>query len=115
MGQGSADSSNRAVETVTPLAQSLGLKIQDQYKKNDVKALVSEILSSSQYDGKMVLICWEHKVITDIAVQFGVSPAPAAWPGDDFSTVYELDFSNGALSKFTTFSEKVSVPASSGN
>jgi hypothetical protein len=110
MGSGDQDSSKRPVETVTPLAKALGLTLHTKYQKDDIQALVSEIMSDPQYDGKMVLICWEHKVIADIAVQFGVDPGPSKWPKEDFSTVYELDFSGDKLAKFTSFSERVDVP-----
>jgi len=99
------DLSFRPVETVTPLAQALGLQVQANYEKDDVQSLVSDIMSNPAYDGKMVLICWEHKVIVDIAAQFGVSPTPNAWPGSVFDQVWEINFSGDQVSNFREFSE----------
>jgi hypothetical protein len=100
-----SDLSLRPVETVTPLAQALGLQVQSQFQKDDVQGLVNDILSNADYDGKMVLICWEHKVIQTIAVQFGVTPTPDAWPGSVFDQVWEIDFSGNQVSNFTEFQE----------
>jgi hypothetical protein len=104
-GSDDADFSYRPVETVTPLAQALGLQVQANYEKDDIQPLVSEIMSNPAYEGKMVLICWEHKVIVDIAAQFGVSPTPETWSGSVYDQVWEIDFSGNQVSNFREFSE----------
>jgi hypothetical protein len=104
-GEEDSDFSYRPVETVTPLAQALGLQVQSQYQKDDVADLVNDIMSNPAYEGKMVLICWEHKVIQSIAVQFGVSPTPDAWPDSVYDQVWEIDFSGDQVSNFTEFQE----------
>jgi hypothetical protein len=101
----SALSSNRPVETVTPLAQALGLQIQEKYVRKQTAELVQDILSNPAYEGKMVLICWEHHAISDIVANFGVDPLPAAWPDDDFGSVWEINFSGDQISSFKQFSE----------
>jgi hypothetical protein len=104
-GSDDTDFSYRPVETVTPLAQALGLQVQANYEKDDIQPLVSEIMSNPAYEGKMVLICWEHKVIVDIAAQFGVSPTPETWSGSVYDQVWEIDFSGNQVSNFREFSE----------
>ena len=103
MGQASANTSLRAIETVTPLANALGLTLHEAYTKKEVEGLVNEIMSTPAYDGKMVLICWEHKVLSEIAGQFGVSPVPDSYPGSDFNWVWEIDFAGGQVSNFKEF------------
>lgn len=99
------DASNRPLETVTPLAQALGLKINDSFTHDQTQEVAQDILSNPAYDGKMVLICWEHKKIIDIVQALGVSPLPGKWPGTDFGTVYEINFSGDQFSSFSQFSE----------
>lgn len=99
------DSSNRPIETVTPLAQALGLELHDQYTRKQIPALVNDIMSNPDYDGRMVLICWEHKVINDIAAQFGVNPEPDKWSDDVYDQVWEINFSGDQVSNFKEFSE----------
>lgn len=86
------DGSQRAIETVAPLAESLGLELRTGFHKKEVGALVNEVLSNHLYDGKMVLICWEHGLIPDIANAIGAGSVPAKWKGSDFDRVWRIDF-----------------------
>lgn len=107
------DPSNRAVETVTPLAGALGLTLQGQFSKMQIQQVASAVMSDAAYSGKMVLICWEHKVIPDLAVALGVSPEPPKWDKDDFDSVYRIDFdAQGAVTKFDIFTQQL-APAQS--
>jgi hypothetical protein len=95
-----ADGSLRPIETVTPLANALGLTIDHDYVKDQLPALVSDIMANPAYDGKMVLICWEHKVIPTLVQDFGWSAAPDAWSGSVFDQAWVLDFDGGKVSSF---------------
>lgn len=87
------DMSNRPIETVTPLAASLDLKINSNYTKSEAGPLVNDILSQPAYDGKLVLICWAHTVLLDIVREIGVKtpPAPPKWPGRVFDWAMRVD------------------------
>ena len=89
-----AESSVRPIETVTPLAEKLHLKINTSYTKKQIEPLVKSILENPAYDDKMVLICWEHDAILDIVEEIGVDtpPAPEKWPGDVFDWAFIIDF-----------------------
>lgn len=107
MNPSKEDGSNRAIETVEPLAKALALEIEHPYVRLQYPNLAADLLSKTEFSGKMVLICWEHKVIPDMAVQFGVSPMPSKWEGDDFTTVYRIDFDeSGTVKNFSIFSQK---------
>ena len=83
----------RSIETVTPLAKDLGLDVDQDYTKKEVDDAAREILHDHRYDGKMVLLAWEHKKIPDLAAAFGADDAPDEWNGDDvFDRVWVLDF-----------------------
>jgi hypothetical protein len=84
----------RPLETVQPLAASLGLQVDTDYKKADASGLAQSILSNPDYRGRMVLISWEHHVIPAIAQAFGLS-RPPDWADDVFDRAWILNFDGG--------------------
>ena len=54
--------------------------------------MIAEIKHNRDYDGHMVLICWEHKVIPDIAAELGAEEAPHKWEGSVFDRTWVLTF-----------------------
>jgi len=100
MNPNDADGSMRPIETVTPLARALGLTIDHDYTRKQFSQLVSDIMGNSAYDGKLVLICWEHKAIPDLVQAFaaggwneGAAVIPSKWSGSDFDSAWILNFS----------------------
>ena len=92
------NSSRRSIQTVTPLAAVLRLKVIDTFKHNGFRQMVEEIKANPQYDKKMVLICWEHHLIPIIAKAFGVKNAPTKWSGTVFDRLWVLNFqSDGSI------------------
>ena len=85
--------SRRPVETVTPLAHDLKLVIKTCHRGDDA-AMVKEILSQPEYDGKVVLICWSHKEIPGLATALGVVHPPE-WRGAAFDRLWIIKFNDG--------------------
>jgi broad specificity phosphatase PhoE len=87
--------SKRPMETVTPLANQLWPKPAElsanfdlSHDRDDFDGLVSAVVAT---DG-VVLICWEHKRIPDIAARIKHTPAsPERWPGHRFDIVFVFD------------------------
>jgi hypothetical protein len=110
MGQKGSTGSVRPIQTVTPLAQALGLTLDTDYLKTDYDGLVNSVLGNKAYDGKMVLICWEHNAIPDIVATFSsttntpaavASTLPTAWDGDAFDRTWILNLSaSGQITSF---------------
>jgi hypothetical protein len=84
--------SRRPIETVTPLAKALKLDLITRYGHSDYPRMAKDILANPDYKGKMVLICWEHKVIPDMARELGVKDAPAKWPGEAFDRLWVITY-----------------------
>jgi hypothetical protein len=86
--------SNRPVETVTPLGTAINLPINDGFadKDKDIKKMVNAILND--YPGKIVLICWHHGKIPDLAKALGISKPPK-WDGKVFDRVWQITFPKG--------------------
>jgi hypothetical protein len=101
MKPGPDDESQRPIETVEPLAKALDLKIHAEFGHDEYPKMAEEIKNSAEYDGKMVLICWEHKVIPQIAKALGVESAPAKWHGNVFDRVWVVSYSmDGEVKSF---------------
>jgi hypothetical protein len=91
----SDDSSIRPIQTISPTAKALGVKVQDPATNLDYETIKSAINSNAAYDGKTVLIAWEHKAIPGLAEAFGVTLTQATkkWPGTVFDEAWVIDFS----------------------
>src|SRR5258708_27023986 len=85
--------SNRPRETITPLAAALEQTINHQYSNSakDIADMGKEILNSGTYTGKIVLICWHHGAIPDVANALGVWQTPS-WKGTVFDRVWQIAF-----------------------
>lgn len=88
--------SNRPVETITPLARVLQLKIDNTFTTEDYRFLAVNLLSKPIYSGKIALICWHHENIPGLARALGVKDAPARWPEKRFDRVWNIEYPDGA-------------------
>jgi hypothetical protein len=94
------DDGQRTQETVAPLAKALKLPVQTPFLGKDYKALVDKILGDPAYDGKTVLICWNHEEIPQLTGALGVKN-PAKWRDKVFDVVYVISF-HGKKTTLTT-------------
>jgi len=88
--------SKRPIETVSPLATALNLPINDEYGDNpaEIKTMTDAILTELAFAGKIVLVCWHHGTIPDVAKALGVSKPPK-WDGKVFDRVWQITFPKG--------------------
>lgn len=98
----------RSIQTIEPLGRALGLPLITRFRRDDVQAVAQDILSSPAFDGKTVLVCWEHKRIPDIMRALGWTRGPNRWPDDVFDRVWILDFDrSGRPVRFRNLPERV--------
>ena len=99
----------RAIQTVAPLAGALELTINKDFTRDQTYELVKAIMENAEYKGRMVLICWEHKVIVDIAAALAAygnsgqavqDSLPVYWPDDVFDRAWVLDFTKNKVTSF---------------
>jgi phosphohistidine phosphatase SixA len=86
--------SDRPAETVAPLANAVGITVQDDISDKDFENLVDEIFLNPAYRGKTVLICWHHGTLPAIAALLG-APAgsyPDPWPDDTYDLILDLRY-----------------------
>lgn len=99
--------SERAYETVVPLARRLNIKVDLNYNKLQTTQLVRKILNDKSYDGKTVLISWVRETIPFTAYQFGALNAPEEWEKDIFDQVWKLEFNNKEMIRFTILPQEL--------
>jgi hypothetical protein len=89
---GGGTNSARPIETITPLSTALKVPINSDYADTDgdVKKLASQVTSG--YDNQVVLICWHHGKLPELAGYLGISNPPK-WPQTEFNQLWEIDFS----------------------
>ena len=88
--------SRRPMETITPLAEKLAIRINSHYERSDVEGVIEEIFSCRG----VVLVCWQREYIPQIGAHIlgterGV---PRLWPEDRFDMIWVFDLdqrSNG--------------------
>ena len=87
--------SKRPLETVLPLATALNLPVYDSIKDDDsgIKKLVNAVLN--EFPGQVVLICWHHGKIPEIAKALGIAKPPK-WDGKVFDRVWQITFPKNA-------------------
>ena len=84
--------SNRAVETVTPLAKALSLKVDATYADEEYPNLVEHLCTTPKYEGKTVLICWHHGTLPELAAKLGATSVPNKWKERVFDQVWVVTF-----------------------
>ncbi len=88
--------SNRPVETITPLAAALHLKINDSFANEAYQDLARELLGQPLYAGRVILVCWHHGKIPALAAALGIPEPPSPWPDSQFDHVWRIDYINGS-------------------
>lgn len=83
--------SYRPVETATPTAASLGLEAETEYDTSESVKLAQHVRTHDRCTGKVVLICWHHTQIPDLARALGLAD-PLPWPGTVFDRLWLLDY-----------------------
>jgi broad specificity phosphatase PhoE len=102
-----AGGSVRSIETMVPTGKALGITVDTRFTKDDISTLVQAVLTNSAFEGRTVLVCWEHKKIPDIVRAFGWTTAPSRWDDATFDRLWILDFDSGKPVRFRDLPQKL--------
>lgn len=93
----------RAAETAAPTAETYGTPLIVVYTREQQEAVAREILSKPAYDGKTVLIVWEHHAVPALAkaLKLPDSQNPGDWPNSVFDQEWVIDYDKSG--KFRSF------------
>ena len=89
--------SNRPVETVTPLAEALGVPVESDVLNEEYGVLASRLLGGA-YAGKVVLVSWHHGKIPALTRALGAVPPYEPWPEGQFDRVWKIVWVGGKAS-----------------
>jgi broad specificity phosphatase PhoE len=98
--------SRRPVETITPLAEKLGINIHTDYARYEFDEMVEEVFSCRG----VVLICWQREYIPEIAAHIlnRDDIVPRAWPENRFDLIWVFDLDHsGTGYKFRQIPQKL--------
>jgi hypothetical protein len=84
----------RSIQTITPFSQKIGMNIHTEFTKKNLSGLVHAVMTNKAYDGRTIIICWEHVVIPDMVKLFGAVNAPSTWADDVFDRAWVLNFTS---------------------
>ena len=86
--------SRRPIETITPLAEKLAIKINSDFPRFAVDKLLADVFRRKG----VVLICWQREYIPKIAASIMGSDGivPAEWPEGRFDVVWIFDRSRSS-------------------
>jgi hypothetical protein len=122
----SSDKSRRPVETLQPLADSLGFladRFIQSYANHDFPDLAHDLLNNSRFaSSKLVIVCWHHGNIPGLATALGVTPKQMAtapeynprthkWHSAVFDRFWILDYSDPAGMTFQSVAQNIPVAA----
>ena len=81
--------SRRSVETMTPLAEKLAIRINSNHPKLEWEKMLEEAFLCAG----VVLICWQHELLPKIAARIlgNKTTAPHEWPEDRYDMVWVFD------------------------
>jgi len=86
--------SNRPVETLVPLSETLQVPINSDFGDYDSKRL-ARLLLGGEYAGAVVLVSWRHDRLPDLARALGAKPPYTKWPDPQFDRVWRIDYRDG--------------------
>jgi hypothetical protein len=81
--------SRRPIETMTPLAEKLAIKINKDFPRSKVESMLEEVFLCKG----TVLICWQREYLPQIAAHIlgNKTRVPQVWPEDRFDLVWVFD------------------------
>jgi hypothetical protein len=102
----SNDTSQRPIDTITPLSMKLGVEIDTSFDEGSEAEMVA---AAKQCDG-VVLIAWQHGKIPTIAAAILEDPTlidsvPTKWPGNRFDIVWIFDLDTKGKTPAYTFTQ----------
>ena len=75
----------RTIETIMPTAELLQLPVHTPFSGYQVNEIADLILNSKQYNGKNIVICWNHSSIHDLLNAFGYqAPFSCTFPNNKY-------------------------------
>ena len=101
------EKSIRSWRTMIPLCEAIGVPLDSSTRGKDYLDLAVKLLSDGVYAGKLVVVCWSHDQIPELAAALS-APAgdyPSPWDASVFDLILQLDYSNDSQPLVTQVKE----------
>ena len=84
----------RSIETMQPLAAAIGTEVRFDVEDRDFPLLVDDLRTNPQYRGALIVVCWHHGKIPEIAALLGAPDGsyPRDWQDETFNLILEFDY-----------------------
>lgn len=82
----SSEKSFRPLRTVQPLALALKKPV-TEWETNQHAELASAVSSDGVFNGQQIVLCWRHKSLHKLAMEFG-APSADPWSEDDYERLF---------------------------
>ncbi|MBS2968732.1 hypothetical protein J9317_08180 [Metabacillus sp. KIGAM252] len=102
-GIGPDDQSKRKIQTIIPLIKyqlnegNGGTAINTVRLSFETKPTANKILTNGLYHKKVVIVCWSHKKLPELARELNAKLVPEKWPEDRYDVLWEIDGHTGKL------------------
>ena len=102
-----SENSDRPLQTIRPLAQTLGLTVDVDFGDHEYEKVASLLFGKDKYAGKRVAICWHHGTIPELVAALGVRPVPPPWNPSVFDRYLKITFDAAAKATLTDLPQKL--------
>jgi hypothetical protein len=92
-------------ETVASLSDAIDVPVSEKFRTP--QALANELLTNPDYEGRMVLVCWPHEQMAELAGRLGAKKAPKKWSNDSFDRLWTLTFDDKDKVVFNDLPQKL--------
>lgn len=90
----STKQSSRPMETLEPLAQATGLRLNEEFSNERFSELAFQLMSDPKYVGGHIVVCWHRETLPEFATALGVD-SPPRWRATVYDHVWFIRFLNG--------------------
>ena len=97
----------RAYLTMRPLCDAIAVELDATYKAKEYRAVATRLLSDAAFAGKLVVACWTHKELPQLAdaLRANEGDYPDPWDDSVFNLILQLDYGSADNPRVSTVIE----------
>ncbi|MEK6627323.1 MAG: hypothetical protein AABY53_01755, partial [Bdellovibrionota bacterium] len=103
-GQEKVTSSVRSIQTLQFVGEIFKLDVHQNYKRDSYMSLIHDINTNTLFDEKIIVICWQHEILTDFLNGFGI-PQIIRYPKKIFDRIWLITYDNTVSENKATFKD----------
>lgn len=104
-GVKSEKNSIRSIQTLKDLALKIKIPVNKNFIRDDYISLVHEILDQPKYDNQIIMICWQHKILSDILSKLG--GPKVKYPSGQYDRLWLLTYDKNKKAVFHDLPQKL--------